>query len=48
LIKREDTDHMAQLIPGAGELILPRVSHFAFLQDPELFNQALLHFLSRP
>jgi pimeloyl-ACP methyl ester carboxylesterase len=47
-IKREDTDHMAALIPGAGELILPRVSHFAFLQDPVQFNQALLHFLSMP
>jgi pimeloyl-ACP methyl ester carboxylesterase len=47
-IKRENTDHMAALIPGAGELILPRVSHFAFLQDPELFNAVLLHFLSKP
>ncbi|MDR3675923.1 MAG: alpha/beta hydrolase [Acidobacteriota bacterium] len=46
LIKRENTDHMATLIPGAGELILPRVSHFAFLQDPEQFNEALLHFLA--
>lgn len=46
-IKRENTDHMAGLIPGAGELILPEVSHFAFLQDPGLFNQALLHFLAR-
>ncbi len=44
-IKREDTDHMAGLIPGAGELILPGVSHFAFLQDPPQFNEALLHFL---
>jgi pimeloyl-ACP methyl ester carboxylesterase len=47
-IKRENTDHMAALIPGAGELILPEVSHFAFLQDSALFNQALLHFLTRP
>ena len=47
-IKRQDTDHMAALIPGAGELILPNVSHFALLQDPEQFNEALLHFLSRP
>jgi pimeloyl-ACP methyl ester carboxylesterase len=47
-IKREDTDRMAALIPGAGELILPEVSHFAFLQDPVQFNQSLLHFLSRP
>lgn len=47
-IKREDTDHMAALIPGAGELILPQVSHFAFLQDPVMFNEALLHFLAQP
>jgi pimeloyl-ACP methyl ester carboxylesterase len=45
-IKREDTDHMAALIPGAGELILPAVSHFAFIQDPAFFNEALLSFLS--
>jgi len=45
IIKREDTDHMANLIPGAGELILPRASHFASLQDPQQFNEALLHFL---
>jgi pimeloyl-ACP methyl ester carboxylesterase len=31
LIKREDTDRMARLIPVAGELILPNVSHFALL-----------------
>jgi pimeloyl-ACP methyl ester carboxylesterase len=48
VIKRENTDHMAALIPGAGELILPEVSHFALLQDPRQFNDALLHFLSRP
>jgi pimeloyl-ACP methyl ester carboxylesterase len=46
-IKRENTDYMASLIPGAGELILPAVSHFAFLQDSALFNEALLQFLSR-
>jgi len=45
-IKRENTDLMASLIPGAGELILPAVSHFAFLQDPAMFNQTLLQFLS--
>ncbi|HXW15970.1 MAG TPA: alpha/beta hydrolase [Terriglobia bacterium] len=48
IIKREDTDHMASLIPGAGELILPSTSHFAFLQDPKQFNEALLHFLLGP
>jgi len=46
-IKRENTDHMASAIPGAGELILPAVSHFAFLQDPALFNETLLHFLGQ-
>jgi pimeloyl-ACP methyl ester carboxylesterase len=45
-INRENTDHMAAMIPGSGELILPGVSHFAFLQDPVMFNDALLHFLS--
>ncbi|MFJ2451937.1 alpha/beta fold hydrolase [Pseudomonas protegens] len=44
-IKREHTEYMAQAIPGAGLLILPNVSHFAFLQDPGLFNAALEHFL---
>lgn len=44
-IKREHTEYMAATIPGAGLLILPNVSHFAFLQDPGLFNAALLHFL---
>ncbi len=45
-IKREDTDHMAATIADAGELILPNASHFAFIQDPAMFNEALLRFLS--
>ena len=44
-IKREHTEYIASTIPRAGLLILPNASHFAFLQDPELFNYALLHFL---
>jgi pimeloyl-ACP methyl ester carboxylesterase len=44
-IKREHTEYMAATIPDAGLLILPNVSHFAFLQDPALFNFAVLHFL---
>jgi pimeloyl-ACP methyl ester carboxylesterase len=44
-IKREHTEYIASTIPGAGLLILPNVSHFAFLQDPELFSYAILHFL---
>ncbi len=47
-ITRENTDHMAALIPRSGELILPQVSHFAFLQAPALFNHALSDFLARP
>jgi pimeloyl-ACP methyl ester carboxylesterase len=44
-IKRKHTEYIASTIPGAGLLILPNTSHFAFLQDPELFNYAVLHFL---
>jgi len=45
-IKRENTDHLAATIPNSSELILPGVSHFAFLQDPAMFNESLQHFLS--
>ena len=44
-IKREHTEYIASTIPRAGLLILPNASHFAFLQDPEFFNYAVLHFL---
>jgi pimeloyl-ACP methyl ester carboxylesterase len=44
-IKREHTEYMAATIPHAGLLILPNTSHFAFLQDPDQFNFAVLHFL---
>ncbi len=44
-IKRAHTEYIAATIPGAGLLILPNTSHFAFLQNPELFNAALLNFL---
>jgi pimeloyl-ACP methyl ester carboxylesterase len=44
-IKRENTDYMAATIPGAYEMILPGVSHFAFLQDPAMFGYAVMRFL---
>jgi pimeloyl-ACP methyl ester carboxylesterase len=44
-IKRENTEFMAANIPGAGLLLMPEVSHFAFLQDPAQFNADVLHFL---
>jgi pimeloyl-ACP methyl ester carboxylesterase len=46
-ITRANTDHMATLIPNAEEMILPGVSHFAFLQDPDMFQRAVLDFLHR-
>jgi len=45
-IKREHTEYMAATIPRAGLLILPNVSHFAFLQDPLFFNDAIKRFLA--
>ena len=47
-IKRAHTEYLAATIPGAGLLILPNASHFAFLQDPMLFDAALLAFLDAP
>ena len=44
-IKRSNTDYIAHAI-GQGELLLPEVSHFAFLQDPEMFNVTVRLFLS--
>jgi pimeloyl-ACP methyl ester carboxylesterase len=44
-IKREHTEYIAATIPGAGLLLLPNASHFAFLQDSDLFSFAVLHFL---
>jgi pimeloyl-ACP methyl ester carboxylesterase len=44
-IKRENTEFMAREIPNAALLLLPGVSHFALLQDPEQFNCNLQHFL---
>lgn len=44
-IKREHLEHIAGTIPGAGLLIMPGTSHFAFIQDPSFFNTAVQHFL---
>ena len=44
-IRRDHTEYIAATIPGAGLLILPNTSHFAFLQDPARFNAAMLEFL---
>src|SRR5271166_2348446 len=41
-IKRAHTEYVAATIPNAGLLILPNVSHFAFLRDPDQLNFAIL------
>ena len=46
-IKRENTEYMAKMIPNSGLLLQPEVSHFSFLQDPQQFNNDVLHFLQR-
>jgi pimeloyl-ACP methyl ester carboxylesterase len=44
-IKREHTEKLARSIHYAQLIILHRVSHFAMLQDPALFNEKVLNFL---
>jgi len=44
-IQRANTEFMASQIPNAGLLLQPEVSHFSFLQDPQQFNNDVLHFL---
>ena len=46
IIKREHTAQMARDIPGAQLVILPQVSHFAMLQNPDQFNRAVIDFLA--
>lgn len=46
-IRPEHAEYLARTIPGAELVLLPGVSHFAPLQRPELFNEAVLKFLRR-
>ncbi|CAM4802989.1 unnamed protein product [Rotaria magnacalcarata] len=46
-IYRDQPDTMTLWIPQSGELILPRTSHFAFLQDPDTFIAALERFMTQ-
>jgi pimeloyl-ACP methyl ester carboxylesterase len=46
-ITRAHLEYLARTIPGATYTRLPGVSHFAPIQDPGLFNAALLDFLGR-
>ncbi|KAE8260328.1 hypothetical protein A4X13_0g420 [Tilletia indica] len=44
-VKRYQIDDLANWIKESGELLLPQTSHFAFLQDPGLFNDAIQRLL---
>lgn len=44
-IKHEHAEYLAHTIPGAQFIELHGVSHFAPLQQPELFNRAMLAFI---
>jgi pimeloyl-ACP methyl ester carboxylesterase len=46
-IKREHAEYLARSLPNAEYVFLPKVSHFAPLQRPELFNDAMLTFLQK-
>lgn len=46
-IKLEHADYLARSIPGAELVVLPGVSHFAPLQRPGQFNQAIRAFLHK-
>lgn len=46
-IKREHAEYLARSIPNAEFIYLPGVSHFAPLQRPEQFNDALLGFVGK-
>ena len=45
LIYREQADTMTEWIPQSGELIIPRTSNFAMIQNPEFFTWAIQRFL---
>ncbi|MGH8126325.1 MAG: alpha/beta fold hydrolase [Rhodanobacteraceae bacterium] len=46
IIKRKNIDYQFSQIPDARELIIPGASHFAFLQQPQTMNAALLDFMA--
>ncbi len=46
-IKREHAEYLARSIPNADFIFLPDVSHFAPLQRPEQFNNAMMAFVAR-
>jgi pimeloyl-ACP methyl ester carboxylesterase len=45
MVNHDQPRTMADWIPNSGLLIEPDVSHFAFIQNPDAFNDAILRFL---
>lgn len=45
MVNHDQPRTMADWIPNSGLLIEPDVSHFAFIQNPDEFNEAILRFL---
>jgi pimeloyl-ACP methyl ester carboxylesterase len=46
-IRQEHAEYLARTIPAARFVFLPRVSHFAPVQRPDVFNAAVMAFLER-
>ncbi len=46
-IRREHAEYLARSLPDAEFIFLPGVSHFAPLQRPDLFNDAMLSFIKK-
>lgn len=46
-IRRDHLEYLAATLPDATFECLPGVSHFAPMQDPELFNATVLQFLEK-
>lgn len=46
-IKREHAEYLARSIPGAELILLPDVTHFAPLQRPDQFSDAIRTFLGK-
>ncbi|PWZ00319.1 alpha/beta-hydrolase [Testicularia cyperi] len=47
-VNRTTPGEMSSWLPNSGLTILPSVSHFAFMQDPQTFNTVLRRFLEYP
>jgi pimeloyl-ACP methyl ester carboxylesterase len=45
VIKREHTEYIVSVIPGAELITLPNVSHFAMLQAPDEYTNSALEFM---